>query len=452
MNIEKVLIGLEIHIELSTKSKMFCSCSTDSFGRPPNSLTCPVCLGLPGSLPVPNKKAIEWTVILGLSLNCQIPKISKFDRKNYFYPDLPKGFQISQFDMPFAINGSLKIKTEYLDDKIIKIRRVHLEEDTAKSTHTIIQQKNTTLLDFNKAGIPLVEIVTEPDICSSDEAVEFGKEIRRIVRYLGISEADLEKGQMRFEPTINLLINDGFKNYYTPLVEIKNINSFKFLKRAIDYEISRQFEEFKKTRVEKSRGNKTTRGFNEEKMITFEQRHKEEAEEYRYFPEPDIPPIVWQEEDIMRFNQIIAKVELPQTKQERFIKDYNLEYPQVRVLTEEKEIADYFEQAVKLGEHYEITPKEIANIIVNKRLNYLSLTPVQFIYELKKEKEKEYLSQNELATLVDEVIRENTKAVDDYKKGKTQALGFLIGQLQKKSGGRINPKQTKDLLLEKIGK
>ncbi|TSC54337.1 MAG: aspartyl-tRNA(Asn)/glutamyl-tRNA (Gln) amidotransferase subunit B, partial [Microgenomates group bacterium LiPW_31] len=316
------IIGLEVHIELETESKMFCSCSASHFGKKPNTQTCPICLGLPGALPVPNKKAIEWTVLVGLALNCQIPIFSKFDRKNYFYPDLPKGYQISQYDLPLCQNGRLDG---------VKIRRVHLEEDTAKLIHTIVKSKKCTLIDFNRSGVPLMEIVSEPDITSALQAKTFLQKLQQIVRYLGVSEADMEKGQMRCEPTVNLKIVKNGKTQFTPLVEIKNINSFRFVQKAIEFEINRQLKEFQKTRTEKGLGNKTTRGWDEVKQKTVLQREKEEAADYRYFPEPDIPPMRW---DKFTINNLQLTVpELPGQKVARFIKQYGLSKYDAVILT-----------------------------------------------------------------------------------------------------------------------
>jgi len=478
MKIKKVLVGLEIHVELKTKSKMFCGCANDSDNNKPNSLTCPACLGLPGALPVPNKEAINKTILIGLALNCHIPQKSKFDRKNYFYPDLPKGYQITQYDQPFAINGWLNLKIQSFDklridlfeperllpqsrrpersrmgqnSKLkISIRRVHLEEDTGKSIHTEVCGEKVTLLDFNKSGIPLVEIVSDPQMESAEEVIAYCQKIRKIIQYLGVSDCDLEKGQMRFEPTINLLIEDQGKEFYTPLVEIKNINSFRFLKRAIEFEIERQYQTFQETKEEKSSGNKTTRGFDQVKMVTFEQRHKEEAEEYRYFPEPDIPPFRISEKEISNLKSQISRIELPEAIEKIFIEKYGLNDAQIEVLTEEKSLAKFYEDCVGLGGDEGISSQEIANIIINKRIDYQNLSPIEFIKKIGESKNKFVLDDKDISVFIDEVIKENLKVVEDYLKGKTQVLGFLIGQVQKKALGKADPKIVQKILLEKL--
>jgi len=436
----KPIIGLEVHIELKTKSKMFCSCSADYFGKPPNTLTCPVCLGLPGVLPVPNKKAIEQTIILGLALNCKISPLSKFDRKNYFYPDLPKGYQISQYDLPLATDGKLKFQVPSSKFQV-KIRRVHLEEDTAKMTHL----GNFTLIDFNRAGVPLVEIVTEPDFESSNQIEEFLKYLQRLVRWLGISQADMEKGQMRCEPTVNLEVMKNGKIYYTPLVELKNINSFRFVRKAIDWEIKRQVDEFEKTGRIKEKGNKTTRGWDEKTGTTVLQREKEEASDYRYFPEPDIPPIKITKFQISNFKFQIS--ELPQERMARFIKEYGISEYNARILTEEKKLADYFEEAVREAKET-LEPTAIANIIINKKVDISKVSPVELVKILRQKQTTTKIGGSDLEKIVLEVLKENQKAVEDYKKGKTNALQFLIGQVMAKTRGQANLGELKEKLIK----
>lgn len=422
----KPVIGLEVHVELKTKSKMFCSCSSQYFGKEPNTHVCPVCLGLPGALPVPNKTAIEWCIMIGLALNCEIPLVSKFDRKNYFYPDLPKGYQISQYDQPFCVNGSVKLS----NGKIIKIRRVHMEEDTGK----LIHEAGATLIDFNRSGVPLAEIVTEPDFASAAEVVEYLKKLQQIVRYLNVSNADMEKGEMRLEPNISLREISNYK------VEVKNINSFRFVERAINYEIERQKKiiEDGKTPIQE------TRGWDEKKQITVSQRVKEEAMDYRYFPEPDIPPIRWTKNLIRQMADQIP--ELPDVKFNRFKKDYQLTNYDAEILTREKETADYFEEAVKVGAGHMITPKQIVNVILNKKINILSVLPAQIIAQIVSSKQTVTISSKELETVIKQIIGENPKAVEDYKKGKENAIMFLVGRVMQKLTVKIDPKQVQKTL------
>lgn len=451
MKIKKILIGLEIHVELKTKSGMFCGCATDSFGKEPNTQTCPTCLGLPGALPVPNRRAIEMVILIGKALNCQTSPKSQFDRKNYFYPDLPKGYQISQheFNLPFSTKGGLEIKTKN-GPKRVSIRRVHLEEDTGKSIHTEVDGERVTLLDFNKSGVPLVEIVSDPDINSPEEAVIYSESVRKIIRYLDFSDCDLEKGQMRFEPTINLELEENGQTFFTPLVEIKNINSFRFLRKALEYEIDRQIRQIEKDRITKTSGNKMTRGYDQERMITFEQRHKEESEEYRYFPEPDIPPFEWKDDEISNFKLQVSKIELPDAKEKRFIKQYGLSEAVVMILTAEKSLADFYEEVVGIGEKENISPSEIANAIVNKRIDFQDLSPIELIKKIGECKTKFVLGEEEISSLAQEVVKENPKVIEEYKKGKVQVVGFLISLVQKKARGKADPRIVQNILLEKL--
>jgi aspartyl-tRNA(Asn)/glutamyl-tRNA(Gln) amidotransferase subunit B len=425
------VIGMEIHVELATKSKMFCGCPADHFAKKPNTQTCPVCLAMPGGLPVPNKKAIEWTIKLGLALGCEIPLASKFDRKNYFYPDLPKGYQISQYDQPLAING--KVETE---QGTVRIHRVHLEEDTGKLLHTTVNGKKVTLVDFNRCGVPLVEIVTEPDIRSSDEAKAFLKKLYQIIRYIGISDADMEKGSMRLEPNISVRPM-GTKELPNYKVEVKNINSFNFVKKAIEYEVKRHSDLLRQgtTPVQE------TRGWMEGKNATVAQRIKEEANDYRYFPEPDIPPMRWEKSQISNIKSQIP--ELPDEKIARFKKEYALNTYDAGLLTDTKELADYFEECVKVGV---VPAKKLANWIINKKVNIDDVLPATLVKSIMKASAVSAISDEELKKVVKQVLDANPKAVTDYKKGKEQALMFIVGMTMKALKGKGNPQHIKGLI------
>ncbi len=459
------IIGLEIHVELKTASKMFCSCKNDPFHAPkPNIYTCPVCLGLPGALPVPNKKAVEWTVMLGLTLGCEIPLESKFDRKNYFYPDLPKGYQISQYDQPLCKNGKLDIKSgklsnhqiiqssNYPIEKTIRINRVHLEEDTAK----LIHQNNQTLIDFNRSGVPLVEIVTEPDLRSGEEAKLFLQKLHQIIRYLGISDANMEKGSMRLEPNISVYkvpeVNKVYKeeidlpNYK---VEVKNINSFNFVKKAIEYEVDRQIKLLDEGITPKQE----TRGWDEKKGLTLPQRSKEEAHDYRYFPEPDIPPITWAKSQITDVKSQIP--ELPNVKLSRFIKDYGLPLWGAERLTENREIAEYFEAGLKINDlrfkNNNIKAKDLANWLLNKKIDISKVPPEELIKQISTAKIVVQVDEKELDKIIKLVLNNNPKAVTDYKSGKTGVIMFLVGMTMKQLKGRGDAQVIREMLEREMG-
>jgi len=421
MNSYETIVGMEIHVELKTKSKMFCGCKNDPFfAVKPNIYTCPVCLGLPGALPVPNRQAIEWTLRLGLALGAEIPLFSKFDRKNYFYPDLAKGYQISQYDQPFCKGGNIKTSTG-----TVRIHRVHLEEDTGKLLHTEIDNKKVTLIDFNRSGIPLVEIVTEPDIRSGEQAKEFLKKLQQIIRYLDISDADMEKGSMRLEPNISVR-KSNIRDFPKYKVEVKNINSFNFVKKAIDYETKRQTEILNKQLMPVQE----TRGWNETKGVTFSQRVKENADDYRYFPDPDIPPLRWTPEYIDYLKTTLP--ELADVKQNRFSRDYNLNEYDSALLTETVKMSDYFDEAVRISQKLTNpkTPKTIANWIINRRVNIDEVLPADLIKRINAAESVSPISESDLSNIIRSVCAENSKAISDYKNGRQGAIMFLLGQVK----------------------
>ncbi len=429
------LIGLEVHVELKTKSKMFCSCSADHFGKSPNTQTCPVCLGLPGALPVPNQAAIDSCIKIGLALNCSVNHLSKFDRKQYFYPDLAKGYQISQYDQPFCENGFITLDS----GKKIGIERVHQEEDTGKLQHTTIKGEKVSLVDYNRSGVPLVEIVSKPDLSSSDEAKEYLKKIHEIIKALGVSNADMEKGEMRLEPTVNVHIEDEKGSHYTPLVEVKNINSFNFAQQAIDYEIKRQIDDFISSGIEKSNTNKTTRGYDSIKKVTFLQRTKEEAKDYRYFPEPDIPPFVI--DDIYVENLKNSLPELPDQVVANLV-GLGVEIKFAKIIAKD---GSMLKAVLELRDDREIDIPKLASLLANKKISVGKNLKADY-QSLNK---KGNTNEEELTKIVEAIIEANPGVVAEFKKGKTNVQGFFVGQAMKQTAGSADP-QTLSKIVSKL--
>jgi len=484
-------IGMEVHVELKTNSKMFCSCANNPDEMEPNKNICPICMGHPGTLPVANKKAVEYVIKTGLALDCKIAEFSKFDRKNYFYPDLPKGYQISQYDQPLCEKGNLII-----NDREIGITRIHLEEDTGKLLHP--KRADYSLVDLNRAGTPLMELVTEPEIKSSAEAKEFCKQFQLIVKYIGVSDADMEKGHMRCEVNISLKPK-GQKEFGTK-VEIKNLNSFRAVERSIEYEIKRQTEVLD----EGGKIIQETRGWNADKQETYSQRKKEEAHDYRYFPEPDLPPLdLTKKAGMFNIQKIKESIpELPLQKKYRFINQYKLTEENAKILSEDKELANYFEEIISELKHWikdkgidgdklDKLTKLTANYILTElqRLLYENGNSVfeckitaenfaEFITLIDKgkisssgaqtmliemyetggdpsnildEKGLEQVSdEGAIEKIIDKVIKNNPQSVEDYKSGKEVALKFLVGQTMKESKGKANPQIAGEILKKKL--
>ena len=491
------VIGLEIHMELKTQTKMFCACLNDSEEREHNKNICTVCLAHPGALPVANIEAIKSVIKLGMALNGKIAEISKFDRKNYFYPDIPKGYQISQYDQPLVEGGYLEVDllSENNDlplKKKIRITRVHLEEDTGKLIHS--EDGKNTFVDFNRAGVPLAELVTEPDISNGYEAQRFAEELRSILRYLGVANADMEKGELRCE--VNISLRPENREELGTKVEIKNLNSFRAVGQSIDYEIKRQTEVLE----EGGKIIQETRGWDENKGETFSQRKKEQAHDYRYFPEPDLLPLALKEMfNLEELNRELP--ELPEAKRLRFMKEFGLKFKEVENLAYDSAIADYFEQIVSeldafektSGERREKRIKLAYNYFVNDLQSLMAETGVK-IKELRIDsenfahlidfvdknmissaaakivltemfnngtdaedvvKEKNLLqvsNEKDLEVFVEQAIEQNPVAVEEFKAGKDNALQFLVGKCMALSKGKANPKTIQELLRKNLTK
>lgn len=430
----KPVIGIEIHVELNTKTKMFCRCSAQYFGKEPNTHTCPVCLGLPGALPFINEEAINKCIEIGLALNCSINEKSYFERKNYFYPDLAKGFQTSQLVLPVAINGWLDIEGES-GKKRIRINRAHQEEDTGKLTH----MGDKTLIDFNRSSVPLVEIVTEPDFDDPSQVRDYAKKLQQIFRYLGVSNADMERGDMRLEANVSVR-PEGQVELPPYRVELKNINSFRFMVAAVEYEIKRQIEALEK-------GEKLvqeTRGWDEAKKQTFLQRSKEDAHDYRYFPEPDLPEMEISREKVEKLKTSLP--ELPVQKVERFIKDYGVKEQDAKFLVEEKSLADFFEKAATYGKTKGVDGVKIANFMINQKLDLVDADPPDIVDQILAKKVGMIDDEEEIEKVCKEVLAENPQMVESYKNGKESIIQALIGQVMRKTNGKAEAGKVKQVL------
>ncbi len=474
----EAVIGLEVHVELKTKSKIFCD-STTEFGGEPNTHVCPVCLGLPGVLPVVNKKVVEYAVRAALALNCEIAEFSKFDRKNYYYPDMPKNYQISQYDLPIAKNGYLEIETEG-GVKRIGITRVHMEEDTGKLVHRgTITTTPYSLVDYNRAGVPLIEIVSEPDLRTPEEARRYMEKLKAVIQYTGVSDCKMEEGSLRCD--VNVSVRPAGSPAFGTKIEIKNLNSFRSLQRALEYEIARQMDVLEEGGVLVQE----TRTWDEERGVTLPLRTKEQAHDYRYFPEPDLVPLVIDRQWVEEIRRTLP--ELPDARRRRYIEEYGLSPYDAGIITGTVELSDFFEACLAsypqpktvcnwlMGEllrllnatgtemsHCRLKPEQLAAMLALIDQGTISGKIAKTVFEemfatgkdpdtIVREKGLVQISdEGALAALVDEVIAQNPKTVEDYRSGKEKALGFLVGQVMKATRGKANPEIVNRLLKEKL--
>jgi aspartyl-tRNA(Asn)/glutamyl-tRNA(Gln) amidotransferase subunit B len=482
----ETVIGLEVHSQLLTRSKMFCSCPVPPSDATPNTYVCPVCLGMPGTLPVINAQAVEFTIMTGLALNCEIPDFSKFDRKNYHYPDLMKGYQISQYDQPLTRNGWIEVEVDG-QTKRVGVTRVHLEEDTARSQHYGASSEGYSLIDVNRSGVPLMEIVSEPDMRSPEEARAYLVKLRQILRFLGTSNANMEEGNFRCDANVSL--RPVGSSEFGSKVEVKNMNSFRAVYRALQFEIVRQTKALDAA----ERIPQETRGWVEGEGITVSQRSKEFAHDYRYFPEPDLPPIRVSSEQVAALRARLP--ELPDALAQRLQQDFELGDHEAALLTESRERADYFERAVAAGasadvprrarlvanwmlgelvrlEHaaglemgdYRVTPQHLSALIDLVESNAITAAggkqALERMFETGEEPQTVVEALNlgtisaadELGAVADVVLTKNPKALADYEAGKSEALQFLVGQFMRETRGRANPGQARELLLNSINR
>ena len=476
MNIETI-IGLEIHVQLKTKTKAFCGCKNE-YGNEPNTTVCPICLGLPGALPVLNKEAVNYSIMAGLAFNCDINEVSTMDRKKYLYPDLTKGYQLSQYEVPICSNGFIEIMDEQGNNKKIRLFQIQMEEDTGKSIHN---PDNTAFLDFNRCGVPLIEIVSAPDMSSGFEARAFLEKLKNTLVHLDVSDCKMEEGSLRCDVNVNIKDLDTGKK--TNVIEIKNLNSFRAVEKAINFEVARQSELFKNDLSEL----KATRRWNDDKNETILMREKYTQEDYRFSPDGDIPNIHVSDENIEAIRSQMP--ELIEEKAERFVEEYGISAYEAEIIASNKELSTYFEEATKFVKNYKLVTNFIINELLRrikdedgsfenlrfskeqlaKLLEYLDkdeinnntakrvfremfengIDPTKYI---KENSLIQISDESEIVKIVEEVISENQESVDSYLAGKDRALGFLVGQVMKRSKGKANPAKVNELLLELINK